>query len=490
MASSAPMSSVAESRADRVRTDRIPPYSEEAERGVLGASLLDAERVLDLCLSRGIGVDAFYLRPHQVLFEALLAMHQASKHIDLLTASQKLKDLGVMEAVGGAAYLDQLVDATPTPAHAEYYIDILHQKYLFRAMIQRSRETIDACYSAEDDAEEILGRAEQGMFDISDLERHTARGWQDMVKVTMEEIETVFQSKKGLTGLPSGFQDFDRMLMGLQPGDMLILAARPSMGKTSLAMNIVEHVATGYAACSAGYRDQEAAPVGVFSLEMSGEQLVRRMICCCARIPSHKLAGGYISKDNHTALIHSADLLTKAKIVLDDTPGLSVLDLRARARRMARKFGIRMLVVDYLQLLNYPQYARENRQRETAAISGALKAMAKELRIPVLVLSQLSRAPETRDRLAVPKLSDLRDSGSIEQDADVVLLLRRPCKYPDDPEAEDRTLAIVEVAKHRNGPTGEVRLNFTEDFTRFTDRARADHRGGDDPSEAEEGFEI
>jgi replicative DNA helicase len=483
------MSSVAESRSDRVRTDRIPPYSEEAERGVLGAALLDAERVLDLCLSRGIGPDGFYLRPHQVLFEELAAMHRASRHIDLLTASQRLRDLGVMEAVGGPAYLDQLVDSTPTPAHAEFYIDILHQKFLFRAMIQRARDTIDACYNAEEEADEILGKAEQGMFDIADMQRHAARSWQDMVKVTMAEIETVFQTKKGLTGLPTGFQDFDRMLMGLQAGDMVILAARPSMGKTSLAMNIVEHVATGYAACTGSYRDQQSAPVGVFSLEMSGEQLVRRMICCSARIPSHKLAGGYISKDNHTALVNAADLLTKARIVLDDTPGLSVLDLRSRARRMARKFQIRLLVVDYLQLLNYPQFARENRQRETAAISGALKAMAKELRIPVLVLSQLSRAPETRDRLAVPKLSDLRDSGSIEQDADVVLLLRRPCKYPDDPEAEDRTLAVVEVAKHRNGPTGEVRLNFTEDFTRFSDRARHD-RGDEPPPQAEEEFGI
>jgi replicative DNA helicase len=270
----------------------------------------------------------------------------------------------------------------------------------------------------------------------------------------------------------------------------VILAARPSMGKTSLAMNIAEHVATSYHGCSPAYRGKEGCPVGVFSLEMSGEQLVRRMLCSMAHISAHKLAGGYISNDNHSAFVDAANLLTKAQIYLDDTPGLNVLDLRARARRMKRKHNVGLIVIDYLQLLNYPQFSREGRQRETAGISGAVKGMAKELRVPVIVLSQLSRAPETRDRLAVPKLSDLRDSGSIEQDADVVLLLRRPSRYPDDPESEDRALSIVDIAKHRNGPTGEVRLNFAEDYTRFTDRDR--HHDSEIPADRGDdgGFSI
>lgn len=454
------------------RGDRLPPYSEEAERGVLGSALLDAERVMDLCLGRRLGPDAFYLRAHSTLFEALSDMLQVGRPIDLLTVGETLKDAGQLEVVGGGAYLDQLVDSTPTAAHAEYYIDIVRQKALLRTVIDRSRQAIDSCYSTEDDADEVLGQTEQSFFEIADLSRTGVLSWPDLVKSSVTEIERIFTTRKGLTGLPTGFQDLDKKLMGLKPSDMIILAARPSMGKTSLAMNIVEHVATHYRSCSGSYHDQESKPVAVFSLEMSGEQLVRRMICCCARVPSHKLSGGYLDAKHHGDLIQAADVLNKAEIFLDDTPGLSALELRSRARRLKRRHDVGLIVIDYLQLLNYPQYAREGRQRETAAISGALKAMAKELRVPVLVLSQLSRAPETRDRLAQPKLSDLRDSGSIEQDADVVLLLRRPCKYPDDPEHEDETLSILDVAKHRNGPTGTVQLNFEDDITRFTDRTR------------------
>ena len=460
-----------------VRGDRLPPYSEEAERGVLGSALLDAERVMDLCLGRRLGPDAFYLRAHSTLFEVLSDMLQAGRPIDLLTVSETLKDAGELDVVGGGAYLDQLVDSTPTAAHAEYYIDIVRQKALLRTVIDRSRQAIDACYATEEDADEILGQTEQSFFEIADLSRSGVLSWPDLIKASVTEIEQIFATRKGLTGLPTGFQNIDKLLMGLKPSDMMILAARPSMGKTSLAMNVVEHVATGYRSC-AGYHDQAARPVAVFSLEMSGEQLVRRMVCCCAGVPSHKLSDGrFLSAKHHRDLINAADVLNKAQIFLDDTPGLSALELRSRARRLKRRHDVGLIVIDYLQLLNYPQYAKEGRQRETAAISGALKAMAKELRVPVLVLSQLSRAPETRDRLAQPKLSDLRDSGSIEQDADVVLLLRRPCKYPDDPEAEDSTLAVLDVAKHRNGPTGHVKLNFEDEVTRFTDRAR----GGVDP---------
>jgi len=243
----------------------------------------------------------------------------------------------------------------------------------------------------------------------------------------------------------------------------------------------VENVALGLGG------DHEARPVAVFSLEMSREQLVRRMICSHAEVSAHKLSGGYISTEYHGRLMNSASALNKAKILLDDTAGLEVLELRSRARRLKRRFDIQLIVVDYMQMLNYPQFGSEGRQRETAAISGALKGMAKELRVPVLVLSQLSRAPETRSATAIPRLSDLRDSGSIEQDADVVLLLRRPCKYADDPEHEDITLAIVEVAKHRNGPTGIIKMNFEEDFTRFENRAAGvDQEGAPGARGAEE----
>jgi replicative DNA helicase len=252
---------------------------------------------------------------------------------------------------------------------------------------------------------------------------------------------------------------------------MIVLAARPSMGKTSLAMNVAEHIALGR-----HDPDQAAHPVGIFSLEMSHEQLVLRMLCSHAGVSAHRLTSGYASATaDHGKLMQAASVLRKAPIFLDDTGGLDILELRARARRMKKKYAIELVVVDYLQLLHAKEYARQGRQLETAYISGNLKAMAKELAMPVFVLSQLSRAPEQRSETGKPKLSDLRDSGAIEQDADVVCMLRRPCKYESDEEHGDDTLAIVDIAKNRNGPTGEVRLNFEDEYMRFTDRAQSPH---------------
>ena len=451
--------------APAARTDRLPPYSEEAERGVLGSALLDAGRVVDLAVERGLRPESFYVPAHQALFELFLDMSHEGRPVDLLTVGDRLRDQGRLEEIGGSTFLDQLVDATPTPAHAEYYIEIVRQKHLLRLIIDRAREAIDTTYGAEESADSILGKVEQSFFEIGETQRGQVLPWPTLVKEAVEEIEKIYALKKGLTGIPTGYPDLDRILLGLHPTDMIILAARPSMGKTSLALNIVENVALGEGG------DHEARPVAVFSLEMSKEQLVRRMICSHAKVPAHKLSSGMLFAEHHGHLMNAASALNKANILLDDTAGLEVLELRSRARRMKRRFNIQMVVVDYLQMLNFPQFAGEGRQRETAAISGALKAMAKELKIPVLVLSQLSRAPETRSATAVPKLSDLRDSGSLEQDADVVLLLRRPCKYPEDPDHADELLAIVEVAKHRNGPTGPVQLNFFEQYTRFESRA-------------------
>lgn len=452
---------------------RQPPYNADAERGVLGSALQDSQRVLDLCIQHKILSESFHIPGHQTIYEVMLDMHQEARAIDLLTLAERLGQANELERIGGQSYLEELEDATPTPAHAEYYIDIVHQKYLLRSMIGRATDVIDRCYEGAEEAGELLQHAEQSFFEISEAKRNDMRMWSDMVKKSMEDIETIYQTKKGITGIPTGFKDVDKLLLGLQAGDMVILAARPSMGKTSLAMNVVEHIATGYRSCG-GYHDQPARPVGIFSLEMSGEQLVRRMVCCCAKVSSHRLAGGYLSAKYHGDLIQAADALIKAPIYLDDTPGLTALEVKSRARRMKSKYNIGAVVIDYLQLMHFPQYSREGRQRETAAISGAMKAMAKELELPVIVLSQLSRAPETRGGASIPKLSDLRDSGSIEQDADIVLLLRRPCKYREDPEHDKRELAILDIAKHRNGPTGEVRINFEEDYTRFMDRLERD----------------
>ncbi len=449
------------------KSDRIPPYSEDAERGVLGSALLDARRVVDLCLEKRILPDSFHVPAHQSIYEALVNMNNAGQAVDLLTVGDRLESAGFLDQVGGREYLLQLVDFTPTAAHAEHYIEIVRQKHLLRTIINCSRAAIDRCYDGEEPADEILSETEQHIYDIGDQGTRGYVEWSQLVRSSMQEIEEIFLNKRGVTGVPTGYADLDDKLRGMQKSDMIIIAARPSMGKTSLAMNIAEKVALGEVG------DHHARPVAVFSLEMSREQLVRRMICCRARVSSHKLSTGYVSQVNHGHLMQAADALIKAPIYIDDSAGLSAVELRARARRLKKRFDIELIVVDYLQLLHYPQYAAEGRQRETAAISGALKAMAKELRIPVIVLSQLSRAPETRDKRAVPKLSDLRDSGSIEQDADVVGLLRRPCKYPDDPDYNDLCLAIFDIAKHRNGPTGEVKLHFEEEFTRFESRARA-----------------
>lgn len=453
--------------------DRIPPHSEEAERALLGCALQDASRVLDFCIERQITAESFYVQSHQELYETMLGLHAGRRPVDLVTVADRLREAGALEHVGGEEELARLIEATPTTAHAEYYIQIVYQNHLLRRIIDAAREVTEDCFKGEVEAESVLVEAEQSFFSLSEQRISAERAWGALVNEEMKEVEKLISEKKGITGLSTGFADIDRMLLGMQKADLIVLAARPSMGKTSLALNIAENVALGA-------RGQEPKPVAVFSLEMSAESLVRRMICCHAGVSSQDLSSGRVGREEHGKLIAAADTLRGAPIYVDDTAGLEAMDLRARARRLKRKYAIEFIVVDYLQLMNFSKFAAEGRQRETAAISQALKGMAKELKVPVLVLSQLSRAPETRDtKSAVPKLSDLRDSGAIEQDADVVMLLRRPSRYKNDKDAEDKRLAIVDIAKHRNGPVGEVHLDFDESFTRFGNRIE-----GMDPGEA------
>ncbi len=445
---------------------RGPPFSEEAEKGVLGSVMLDAGKILDLCLERHLTEESFYIPAHRIIFATICDLNARGRPVDLLTVSDALQSAGRLESVGGHAALDRLVDQTPTAAHAEFYIETVRQRHLLRRIIERAREAEQLCCQSDDQADAILERIEQKFYDLSENQHHESMPWPDAVKSAMDHVEKMFLSNRGLAGLASGFRDIDRVLMGLRPSNILVLAARPSMGKTSLAMNIAENVARGY-----DDPDHKARPVAIFSLEMSSEELVLRMVCSHAGISMHKITGGYISTKDHGKLMQSADLLSKAPIYLDDTAGLDVVELRARARRLRKKHNIELIVIDYLQLLNAQEYRRLGREREISYISSSLKAMAKELHVPVMVLSQLNRSPETRDKHGKPKLSDLRESGSIEQDADVVMLLRRPCRYPDDEDSEDTTLAIVDVAKHRNGPVNaDIRLNFIEEITRFTNR--------------------
>jgi replicative DNA helicase len=392
-----------------------------------------------------------------------------------------MRSAGTLEKSGGPLFLDGLIEATPTSAHAEYYIDIVRQKYLLRTIIDKARRAEAACFAdSGSDASAVLSAVEQSFFDIgADLQRGTVTRWGDAVLAVMQQVEHFLTAKDGVNGLATGFRNLDKMLGGMRPSNMIILAARPSMGKTSLAMNIAQNVALGR-----GMSDKRPRAVAVFSLEMSKEELVLRMLCTEAQVSMSQVTSGMIGRyqDEHNRLIEASKRLSKAPIYIDDSAGLDINEIRARARRMKKKFGIDLVVIDYLQLLHSDEYAKQGRQVEISTVSGGIKSMAKELKVPVLCLSQLSRATETRDKLGKPKLSDLRDSGSIEQDADVVLLLRRPCKYPDDDESGDPTLAIVDVAKSRNGPThDDVRFNFIDKFTLFQDRDesyRSDNQGG------------
>jgi replicative DNA helicase len=447
------------------QSSRLPPHSEEAERGVLGSILLDAARVLDLCVERQIRTESFYVPAHRLIYEVMLDMAHEGRAVDLLTVSDKLNSQGKADSIGGITTLERLVDSTPTAAHAEFYIDLVRQKHLLRCILTCCQEAENQCYGSEETADSVLDRTEQAFLDITERGQGSVPEWSDAVKSTMGHIEKMLQMRRGLSGISTGFADLDKVTLGLKPGEMIVLAARPSMGKTSLAMNLAENVALGR-------RDPDHAtrPVGIFSLEMSQEALVMRMLASHAGVSSHKLVQGFAQHNAHALLTQAASVLSKAPVFLDDTSGLDVIEVRARARRMKKKYGIELVVIDYLQMLQSREMARQGKQVEVAHISGNLKAMAKELKVPVLVLSQLSRAPEQREKTARPKLSDLRDSGAIEQDADVVWLLRRPCKYPEDERFEDKTLAIVDIAKNRNGPTGEVELNFEEDYARFADR--------------------
>jgi replicative DNA helicase len=441
---------------------------------------MDSARVVDICIESQIVPESFYVPAHALIFESVVYLAGEGKAVDAVTLEADLKGKGKLDQAGGSVYLDQLVDATPTAAHAEYYIDIVRQKHLLRCIISCARESERECFTSTDKADMILGRVEQSFMDITERQHGFVTPWPEAVKGVIGQVETILTTKKGLTGISTGYANLDDKLHGLRNSEMIVLAARPSMGKTSLAMNIAENVALGKRD-----PDGENHSVGIFSLEMSHEALVMRMLCSHAGVSAFQLTKGHLpSVSTHAKIMQAAATLTKAPIFLDDTGGLDILELRARARRMKKKHDIKLIVIDYLQLIQAREYARQGKQIETAFVSNNLKAMAKELKVPVLVLSQLSRAPEQRDKTGTPKLSDLRDSGAIEQDADVVCMLRRPSYYPDDDQHDDETLAIVNVAKHRNGPTGEVLMNFEQDYMRFTDREMG-HLAHEPPPEAE-----
>ena len=454
----------------------------EAERAILGALLLSPEKTFEMLSARRCVPEWFYVEANRTVFEAARSLYEGkSQGLDAVTVVSALQEAGKLEAVGGAAAVERLVEGEIVVAHAEYYADILSQKYVLRQISDIASEAIEKCYAPDRSAAAILSDAQEAMFAISEKETRTLPTFRESLVATFGKIDRLLSDTSGMNGLSTGFKDLDKKIQGLRNSEMIVLAARPSMGKTSLAMNICTSIALDVD-CDGKKRagpDRSAPPgsnrlpVLVFSCEMSTDALMTRLLCTLSRVPFSDI----VDKSN----VRSADLprmknklstaateLMDAPFFIDDTGGLDINDLRARARRMKKRHGIRLIMVDYLQLLNAREAQSEGRQLETTKISAGIKAMAKELDVPVIVLSQLSRDSEKRDKEARPRLSDLRDSGSIEQDADVVMLLRRPCKNPGSTGSEIPNLAVVDVAKNRNGATGEVNLNFEDRLTRFS----------------------
>jgi replicative DNA helicase len=451
---------------------RTPPNSVEAEQGVLGSMLISPRDTIAECVEK-INEEYFYVPAHQTIYTVLVELWNAGQAIDLITFTQVLRDRNLLESLGGAAFVTGLFTFVPTAANVQYYLDIVRDKYILREIIAAATESVRRAYEEQDEVNNLLDEVEQRIFAVGeDRFKGQMLSMKDQVMEAIESIEKLYERKGGITGISTGFVEFDRMTSGMHGAEMIVIAARPSMGKTALVMNIAEHVAV-----------QEKLPVGVFSLEMSSQQLVQRLLCSRARVNLQKVRDGFLAERDFPSLTAAASKLAEAKIFIDDSAGLSILELRAKARRLRAQHDVQLLIVDYLQLLrSTSRRAQDNRQLEISEISAGIKGLAKELKIPIIVVAQLNRQPEARSG-GKPRLSDLRESGSIEQDADLVGLLVRPEIYEEDEEARAEKAGEAEliIAKQRNGPVGEIPLTFLKEFTRFETRAR-------NVSEPEEAF--
>jgi replicative DNA helicase len=434
------------------------PHNLEAERSVLGAIMLD-NGLLNQAIEL-LKTDDFYLSSHRLVFQQMLGLSEKSKAVDFITLTDELRKAGQLESIGGAAFISSLIDGVPRLANLEYYARIVQERATLRNLIKRSHEIINSCYDQPEDVDTILDSAERAIFELAQTKvRSGFVPLNEIAKRTLKKIEIASKRKNMVTGIPTGFTRFDELTSGLQPSDLVVVAARPSMGKTAFSLNIATH-----AALIAG------KSVGMFSLEMSSDQLLLRMICSEAEIDAHKLRTGYLSKDEWSRIPRTLGELSQAKMFIDDTAGISLLEMRAKCRRLKAEHGLDMVVLDYLQLMSGGKTRFENRQQEISSISRGLKGLAKELDVPVVALSQLSRAPELRTGDHRPQLSDLRESGSIEQDADLVAFIFREELYKKD-DLEKEGLAEVIIGKQRNGPIGSVQLAFRKQFTRFDNLA-------------------
>lgn len=428
--------------------ERVPPQNIEAEEAVIGSMLIEQNAVISAL--EILKPEDFYKENHRIIFRQIAEMADKLEAVDLVTLAENLKNAGYLEKIGGAAELARLANFVPTAANVEYYARIVAEKSVLRRLIAASTEIAASAYDSQYEVDEILDKAEETIFQIS--QGRTTQGYvhlKDVLVETMEKLEYLASHKGNVVGLSSGFSDLDSITSGFQPSDLIILAARPSVGKTSLGLNIARNIAI-----------REDCSVAVFSLEMSREQVAQRLLCSESAINSQKLRNGFLSDDEWRRLSIGLGRLGEAKIFIDDTPGISVMELRAKARRIKAEHGLGLVVVDYLQLMRTRK--QENRQQEISEISRSLKGLARELDVPIIAMSQLSRAVEQRqDRR--PVLSDLRESGAIEQDADVVMFLYT------EPELEQNNLIELIVAKQRNGPTGNLKLFFSREICRFGD---------------------
>lgn len=442
--------------------DRTLPHNLDAERSVLGAILLRNEAIN--AAVEVLRPDDFYREAHQLLLEHMIQLSERGDAIDLITLSESLTRADALEKVGGPAYITRLVDGVPRSTNVEYYAQIVKEKSTLRRLITEAGKIAAEAYDADRDASEILDDAERSIFSIADA--RIGDGFtplSDLVDSALDTVERLQQYKSLVTGVPTGFYDLDARTSGMQPTDLVIIAARPSMGKTSFVINIAQNAAL-----------EHGKVVGVFSLEMSKEQLFMRMLTSEARVDSQRLKQGMLLERDLPAIAQAAEKLSMAKVFIDDTASIGVLEMRAKARRLKAEHGLDMLVIDYVQLMQ-GRGRFENRQQELTSISRSLKGLAKELHVPILILSQLSRAPDARADHR-PQLSDLRESGALEQDADVVMFIYREDRYKG-PEDQDTGEAEIIIAKQRNGPVGTVRLAFISDYTRFENLERGG--GGD-----------
>ncbi len=442
--------------------DKTPPQANEAEMAVLGAMLIEREaqaKALDLLTEH-----SFYKPAHQHIFRAIAHLFSEGSAVDVVTVGEYLKNQKLLTEIGGSSYLTDLTNVLPTAANVDHYARIVKDKGVLRRLIQISTKIVSSAYSQEGDVADLLDEAESQIFSVAQTQAE--KGFvsvADLVHDVIETVEKLYQRKTHVTGVSTGFTEIDAMTSGFQPSNLIIIAGRPSMGKTSFAMNIAEHVAIN-----------EKKAVAIFSLEMSREELMLRMLCSQARVDSHKVRRGYLEKKYWNTLTAAASQIAQAPIFIDDSSGLSVLEMRARARRLAAEMSAKgtplsLIMVDYLQLMR-GMGKIESRQQEISEISRSLKALARDLRVPIMALSQLSRRPEEKGREGRPQLSDLRESGAIEQDADLVAFIFREEVYKPQ-ELDNQGKAKILIAKQRNGPTGEVELAFLREYTKFENLA-------------------